>query len=224
MSPDAQQMTTEQHRARNTALREATRVLKELHKQLPLTEDGKRVKSIPQKQAWEDGAKVKNELGSPEMVDDKALLVRLADICSHVAQGLHYIAIGGKPFESHLYCIDINETGKTKQVVYDAKVHKESMLRLSQMAPELKGKGWEKCQRILLSLAAVMLVATGILAAVPTAGVSLVLALGGAGILTAGAGFFVGRHTGLAGAVSNVKMKTNTKDQSEIDPQKNTPN
>jgi|HubBroStandDraft_6_1064221.scaffolds.fasta_scaffold1390539_2 hypothetical protein len=40
-----------------------------------------------------------------------------------------------------------------------------------------------------------------------TGGTSLLLGLGGAAVLTAGVGFFVGRDTGLAGAVSTVQMK-----------------
>ena len=132
---------------------------------------------------------------------------RLADICSHTAQGLHFIATNSKPFACDMFYATGDHAGSIKQMTYDAEAHKESMLRIESMAKHLKGHGWKDFRKALLILAGVMLVAAGILTAVPTGGISLVVALGGVAVLAAGVGFFAGRDTGLAGAVGDVKMK-----------------
>jgi hypothetical protein len=185
LSPNVSSMTLKQQRARKAALYEANGVLKELHKQVPLTENGER-------------------LQSPH--HDETLLIRLADICSHTAQGIHFVVGNGATFSCDIFYATSNTSGTIRQVNYDINMHKSGMEHLSEMASSLKGSGWKKLRNALIVLAG--LIVCGILAAIPTGGTGLlVVGLGGAAVLTAGIGFFVGRDTGLAGAVSNVQMK-----------------
>lgn len=93
-----------------------------------------------------------------------------------------------------------------RQVNYDHNMHKSNMKHLSKMASSLEGSGWKKLRNTLFALAGLMLIACGILAAIPTGGTGLLLGLAGAAVLTAGVGFFAGRDKGLAKAVNNVQM------------------
>ncbi len=194
-----------QHQLRIKALYEANRVIAELKKQLPLTADKQRLEAVPQKYARSpNGVQLKDKTTQkPYLINDDALLLRLADICSHMAQGLHFIATNEKTF----FCEIFDHSGTTKQVAYDTETHKISMAHLDSMAHSLKGSGWKNCRKALLILASIMLIAAGILAVVPTGSVSLAIALGGVAALTAGAGFFTGCDTGLTRAVRGVKMK-----------------
>jgi hypothetical protein len=182
----------EQNRACYTALKEAKHVMAELYKQAPIITDGQT-----------DGANDDIPGGY-----DVPLLVRLADICSHTAHGLRFIATNSKPFACAMFYATDNHAGTVKQMTYDIEAHKESMLRLESMAKHLKGHGWKDFRKALLILAGVMLVAAGIIAAVPTGSISLAVVIGGVAVLTAGVGFFAGRDTGLAGAVADVNMKS----------------
>lgn len=179
-------MTIRQQRVRKAALDEAKQVVKELQKQLPLTENEERLQSSQH---------------------NEAMLIRLADICSHTSQGLHFVAKGGATFSCDIFYATNNTSGTLSQVNYDINMHKSGMEHLSNMAYSLEGSGWKKLRNTLFALAGLMLIACGILAAISTGGTSLLLGFGGAAALTAGVGFFVGRDTGLAGAVSNVQMK-----------------
>lgn len=135
------------------------------------------------------------------------MLVRLADICSHISQGLHFVAKAGTTFSCDIFYTTNNTSGTLRQVNYDMSMHKSSMEHLSNMASSLEGGGWKTLRNTLFVLAGLMLIACGTLAAIPTGGTSLLLGLGGAAVFTAGVGFFVGRNAGLAGAVSSVQMK-----------------
>lgn len=179
-------MSLKQQRAQKAALNQAKQVVKALQKQLPLTENEERLQSPP---------------------DSEAMLIRIADICSHTAQGLHFVAKGRATFSCYIFYATNNTSGTLRQVNYDINMHKSGMEHLSNLASSLEGSGWKNLRNTLFALAGLMLIACGILAAIPTGGASLILGLGGSAVLTAGVGFFVGRDTGLAGAVSNVQIK-----------------
>ena len=78
---------------------------------------------------------------------------------------------------------------------------------LSEVASTLKGHRWEKTRTLLLTLAATLLIVARIIAAIPTGGIGLALAVGGAAMLAAGAGFFAGSDAGLAKAVREIKLE-----------------
>ena len=183
---DAQSMTTEETRARNMALQVAKRVVKEMKKLRPVVTN-------------EQGAFIL-KLDTSEVIWDKELLDS-TDICSRIRHGLHFIATGGESFSYDRFD---PTNGNSVTTTYNAEVHKESMLYLEHMSKQQHGHGWKKLSNLLLVIAGLMLVAAGILAAIPTGGISLVLAVGGSAALTAGVGFFVRRDTGLANAVDDV--------------------
>lgn len=213
-------MTSKQHQARNKALYEVSRVLTELHKLLPLSEDGKQLKAMPQKYAHSSkGAQLKDKAtGKPCVIDDEALLIRLTDICSHTTQGLHFLATSGKSFSCDIFYTAADHSSNIKHVLYNMNTHKTGMMHLESMAHSLKGSGWKNCRKALLILAGLMLIAVGIFAAAHTGGISLTATLGGVAILTAGVGFFIGRDTGVAGAVKGVKMKGMEKQDDDVSP------
>ena len=139
------------------------------------------------------------------MIDTRITLNQLTELCSRLEQGLSFVASNGTPFQCENW-----SNGQKESVHYNLETHKNSMLRLAEIAPSLQGGGWKILRTSLFVLAGLMLVATGILAAIPTAGTSLTAALSGAALLSAGAGFFVGQDTGLAGAVGRAKDALNS--------------
>lgn len=179
-------MTIKQKRAQKAALNEANQVIKEIRKQLPLAENDERLQSSRH---------------------NEALLIQLADICSHTTHGLHFVANGRVSFLCDMFDATNNTSGALRQVNYDMNQHRLSMDHLSNMASSLEGSGWKKLRNTLFVLAGLMLIACGILAVIPTGGTSLLLGLSSTAVLTAGIGFFVGRDTGMAGSVSNLQMK-----------------
>ena len=197
----------------NNALNESIRVVDEIHQ-------------------WNEkfkASKVKIKKLSPTLeqhlfilttVDEEITLNQLAEICSRVTHGLNFILLDKKSFTADIFHATASRSEAIEQVNYDAEAHKAGMIRLDSMASSLKGSGWKGLRKALLVLAAVMLVAAGILAAIPTGGVSLIVALGGISVATAGTGFFVGRDTGLAGAVRGVKMTGTEKPEGAASPDK----
>lgn len=177
--------------ARRLALESAQALLSELSKQTPLTEDGQ------------------NLLRKPPRPNSGFFV--LASALSRTSQGLRFLAgedltfITGKTY-GPFQCEILDRRGGIWPVTYDAAYHQENMNNLSQIASELKGHRWEKTRKLLLILAASLLIVAGIVAALPTGGIGLAIALGGSAVLAAAAGFFAGKDTGLARAVREIKL------------------
>lgn len=128
---------------------------------------------------------------------------KLAEICSITTQGLRFVVQEkAKPFQC-----DIFFEGEAKNISYNLDTHKKNMEHLSELACTLKGHGWKTTRNILFGLAIALVVACAVVAAIPTGGVGLVVGLGAAAALAAGAGLFVGSNTGFAKTVASIKMK-----------------
>ena len=179
-------------RARHVALTSAQTLLTELSKQIPLTDDD------------QDFLKADAT---------KHNLFALASACSRTSQGLRFLSgpdltfIVGKTYEPFA-CEILDSSGQASEVTYDIAFHQKNMGYLSEIASSLTGHRWEKTRTLLLTLAAALLITAGIIAAIPTGGIGLAMAVGGAALLTAGVGFFTGTDTGLARAVREIKLES----------------
>ena len=141
---------------------------------------------------------------------DERLLLRLADLCSHVAHGLIFINQNQVPHEAQMFSYTGDCSGEVFNVSYDFAAHQRYMRHISETALLLPGAGWHALKKALFILAGAMLLLCGLLvvgATIPTS-VSSLLTLAGAATLSAGIGFFVGRDAGLASAANKVKMQT----------------
>ncbi|PJD94275.1 MAG: hypothetical protein CK424_00165 [Legionella sp.] len=141
-------------------------------------------------------------------------LLRLASVCSHVAQSLKFVT--GHPMDQVSIFRNSGHSFEVKVVLnYDLEEHKKSMQFLSETASLLPGAGWYRLKRVLLILSGAMLLACGIIiASNPTMGV----AFASAAAISAGVGFFVGRDKGLAVSVKKATMEIDTEQTSRHTP------
>lgn len=150
---------------------------------------------------------INNQLSASTGLKDRQLLL-LADLCSHIACGLDFILRHQNPYQAHIFSYKHGSSGVILQVHYDLTAHQQYMQHVSDIASELPGAGWHKIKRALYILAGALLIASGIMFAASSIPLSsgLLFTLASAAVISTGMGFFIGRDTGLAGAVNNVKM------------------
>jgi hypothetical protein len=123
-------------------------------------------------------------------------LYALASVCSRVSAGMEFIKKG----QTVSYQL-LNSLGDRKTVNYDTAFHQQNIADIATIAEKLPGYRWVLTCGLLCLLSAALLVAAGIVAMVTTSGTGIILALGTAGLVSAGCCFFSGSDSGLSKVV-----------------------